>query len=390
MIPILDLSRQYKALSAELNEALLKAAASTQYILGPNVKAFEQEAAEFIGVKHAIGCASGTDALVLSMLALKLGTLHYGEPAEILTTPFTYIATSETMAQVGATPVFVDVEPNSFNIDMRQLEKALTPRTKAIVPVHLYGLPCNMSEIMAFAKANGLAVIEDCAQAMGAEYQGKKVGSFGDLAGFSFFPSKNLGCMGDGGMVTTNSDELAERVRMLRVHGSRQRYYHEEAGLNSRLDDLQAAVLRVKLPHLNDFNAARQAVAQRYNEWLKPLAEFVTTPSVPTDRTHVFHQYTLRLNTTDAGVRDAIQANMRDAGVTTMIYYPVPGYSQQTHANLGCNPADFPQTEALRAQVLSLPMFPELTEDEQRTVVSALESAVKANASGFSRQPALV
>lgn len=383
MIPILDLSRQYAQLKPQLEAALLEASESGKYILGPNVQAFEKEAAEYLGVKHAIGCASGTDALILSLMALNIGryggALNEGAQDEVITTPFTYVATSEAILHVGAKPVFVDVDPDTFNLDIEQLEKVLTPNTKAILPVHLYGQPANMNDIMAFAKKHDLKVIEDCAQAIGAEYQDKKVGGFGDLGAFSFFPTKNLGAMGDGGMVTTNCDELAERVRMLRVHGSRKRYYHEESGMNSRLDELQAAVLRVKLPHLNRFNMNRNAAAYRYSELLKDVT-CVQTPcgSVPDDVTHVFHQYTIRLLTDEVGelVRDKVQARMLELGAMAMIYYPIPQYEQQSHQHLGCVASDYPQSEVLRHQVLSLPMFPEITAEEQEQVVAHLKTAL--------------
>ncbi len=382
MIPILDLSRQYKNLEADFTKALIDAAASTKYILGPNVKAFEAEVAEFLGVKHAIGCASGTDALLLAMFALNIGRNADGTQDEVITTPFTYIATSESVVQAGAKPVFVDVCPTTFNMDITQLEAALTPRTKAILPVHLYGQPANMPEIMAFAQKHNLKVIEDCAQAIGSaiDMDGHmtKVGGIGDIGCFSFFPSKNLGAMGDGGLVTTNDDELAARLRMLRVHGSRIKYDHEEAGLNSRLDELQAAVLRVKLPHLDTFNGNRGAIAQRYSEKLAPLADKITPPAIMEGRSHVFHQYTLRLHTTDPDVRNAIQTAMSQAGVMCMIYYPIPLYAQKTHLKLGYSPGSFPACETLRHQVLSLPMFPELTEAEQDTVIAALTDVINA------------
>ena len=369
MIPILNLTRQYEQLKGEIDAALIEVASSGQYILGKYVEKFEAEMAEWMGVKHVVGCANGSDALFLAMRALRIGP---GD--EVITTPFSYIATSEAIARTGATPVFVDIEPDTFNFDVRQLERALTPRTKALLPVHIFGQAADMDEVREIAQRHGLFVIEDCAQAIGAEYKGRKVGTMSEVGCFSFFPSKNLGAFGDGGMMTTNDDEIADRLRMLRVHGSRQRYYHEEAGINSRLDALQAAILSVKLPHLNDWNAKRRACAARYNELLAPMADRVVTPTVTADRVPVFHQYTLKVQ---GGHRDAVQRAMQEAGVQTMIYYPVPLYAQQTHAALNLNPADYPVCEEVSAQVLSLPMFPELTEDEQRTVVSALQNALK-------------
>ncbi len=371
MIPILELTRQYARFQDEINRTITDVAASGHYILGPNVKTFEDEAARYLGVKHAIGCASGTDALFLAMKALKIGA---GD--EVITTPFTYIATSEAIVLAGAKPVFCDVDPDTFNLDTTRLEALITPRTKALLPVHLYGLPANMQPIMELAEKFNLHVIEDCAQAIGAEYQAKKVGGIGDIGCFSFFPTKNLGAFGDGGLVTTNDDTLAERLRMLRVHGSRTRYYHEEAGLNSRLDEMQAAILRVKLPYIDEFNARRNTIARQYNELLAPLSQYLDTPIIPDGRTHVFHQYTIKLKTQGPEVRDRLQEALREAGVMSMIYYPVPLYDQQTHASLGCNPVDYPRCERLRHQVLSLPMFPELTDGEVNTVAKALKTTL--------------
>lgn len=388
MIPILDLTRQYERFQAEFEEALLASARAGKYILGPNVSAFEAEVADYLGVKHAIGCASGTDALLLGMFALRIGEPHRltetAEPRdEVITTPFTYIATSETIVQAGAKPVFTDIDPVTFNMDIAQLESLVTPQTKAIVPVHLYGQPANMPEIMAFAKKQNLYVLEDCAQAIGSQItmpDGKdhKVGTIGDIGGFSFFPSKNLGAMGDGGLVITNDDDIAARLRMLRVHGSRVKYDHEEPGLNSRLDDLQAAILRIKLRYIDEFNAARNEKATFYNELLQGLDEYVTPPAIADGRNHVFHQYTIKLHTDNPDVRNDIQAKMLDAGVMAMIYYPIPLYEQRTHLHLNCNPSDYPVCQAVKHQVLSLPMFPELTADEQRTVVMALSEAISA------------
>jgi len=350
-------------------------AASGHYILGPEVKAFEEEMAQYLGVKHVIGCANGTDALFLALKALRIG-----EGDEVITTPFSYMATSESIVRAGATPVFIDIEPDSMNFDVTLLEAAITPRTKAILPVHIFGQAANMDEVNRIAKAHNLTVIEDCAQAIGSEYKGKKVGGIGDIGCFSFFPSKNLGCLGDGGMCTTNDDELAERLRMLRVHGSRQRYYHEEPGLNSRLDEIQAAVLRVKLQHIDEWNKNRQAVADRYDSLLKPLADWVKTPFRHSEGNHVFHQYTLQLQGAEepAKLRGEVQKKLQEAGIQSMIYYPVPLYKQQTHADLHLNASDFPVCERISDQVLSLPMFPELSSDEQQQVADALTQVLKA------------
>jgi dTDP-4-amino-4,6-dideoxygalactose transaminase len=351
---------------------MIDVAASGHYILGPNVQAFEKEMAAFLNVKHVIGCANGTDALFLALQALKIGP---GD--EVITTPFSYMATSESIVRAGAKPVFTDIDPRTFNMNLDDIEALITPNTKAILPVHLYGQAVDMERLAAIAKKHNLFIVEDCAQAIGAEFKGQKVGTFGDIGCFSFFPSKNLGCFGDGGMVTTNDDALAERLKMLRVHGSRKRYYHEEPGLNSRLDELQAAILRVKLPCLNEWSEARRTVAQRYNQLLAPLSEFVETPFVDPNTVPVFHQYTIKLKNAPAGFRDQIQAALQEEGIQSMIYYPVPLYAQKTHEDLGYTPAQFPITETISQQVLSLPMFPELTEEEQQTVAAALAKVLQ-------------
>jgi len=363
-------------LKDQINEALIRVAASGHYILGPEVKAFEEEMAQYLGVKHVIGCANGTDALFLALKALRIG-----EGDEVITTPFSYMATSESIVRAGAKPVFIDIEPCSMNFDVQLLEAAITPKTKAILPVHIFGQATNMDEVRRVAQAHNLAIVEDCAQAIGAEFKGQKVGGIGEIGCFSFFPSKNLGCMGDGGMCTTNDDELAERLRMLRVHGSRQRYYHEEPGLNSRLDELQAAVLRIKLQHIDEWNHARQAVANRYDELLKPLVgKYLELPSRHSDGQHVFHQYTIQLKGSNepAKLRAEVQKKLQEAGIQSMIYYPVPLYRQQTHADLHLNPADYPTCEQVSDQVLSLPMFPELTASEQEQVADALNRVLTA------------
>ena len=268
MIPILDLTKQYAQIQADVEKTVLEVLKSGQYILGKHNKALEQELAEFCGVSRAIALNSGTDALHLALRALDIG-----EGDEVITTAFTFVATTEAIGIVGATPVFADIDPNTFNIDVKELEKKITPKTKAILPVHLYGQPADMVTIMEVAKKYNLYVIEDCCQAIGAELNGKKVGSFGDIGCFSFFPTKNLGAFGDGGLVTTNSEFLANRIVALRNHGSEVRYYHNEIGVNSRLDEIQAAILRVKLPYINEWNAKRKANAYRYNELLKDVVQ---------------------------------------------------------------------------------------------------------------------
>lgn len=373
MIPILNLTRQYEQLKDKIDQALIGVAASGHYILGPEVSSFEKEMAAYLGVKHVIGCANGTDALFLALKALKIG-----EGDEVITSPFSYMATSESIVRAGAKPVFVDITPCTMNFDAKHLEAAIGPKTKAILPVHIFGQSVDMDVVQQVAKTHKLAVIEDCAQAIGSEFNGVKVGGIGDIGCFSFFPSKNLGAFGDGGMCTTNDGELAERLRMLRVHGSRKRYYHEEPGLNSRLDEIQAAILRIKLPHIDEWNHARQAVANRYDALLKPLAEYLEVPYRDESSKHVFHQYTIQLKGPNpAKLREEIQKKLQDAGVQSMIYYPVPLYKQQTHADLEINPGNYPVCEATSDRVLSLPMFPELRLDEQEQVVKALSEALK-------------
>ncbi len=380
MIPILNLTRQYDRLKDRIDAALVRVAASGYYILGPEIKAFEAEMAEWLGVKHVISCANGTDALFLALKALKISTDVLNQPTtsadklpEVITTPFSFVATSEAIVRAGARPVFVDIEPDSMNMDVSLLEAAITPNTRAIMPVHIFGQPANMDAIKAIAKKHNLPIIEDCAQAIGALYDGQSVGGIGDIGCFSFFPSKNLGAMGDGGMCVTNSDELAERLQMLRVHGSRERYYHEEPGINSRLDEMQAAVLREKLKHLKEWNHARGGVADRYDALLKPLSAHLKIPARTPNTQHVFHQYTIQLSEAHAKEgRKALQAALLEAGVQSMIYYPVPLYSQQTHANLHVDGSRYPVCESLSDRVLSLPMFPEITLEEQTQVAEAL------------------
>lgn len=373
MIPILNLTRQYEQLKDRIDQALIRVASSGHYILGPEVTAFEQEMADYLQVKHVIGCANGTDALFLALKALKIGA---GD--EVITTPFSYMATSESIVRAEAKPVFVDIDADTMNFNISQLEAAITPNTKAILPVHIFGQAVDMDAVRAVAEKHRLAIVEDCAQAIGSDYKGKKVGTIGDIGCFSFFPSKNLGAFGDGGMCTTQDDALAERLRMLRVHGSRKRYYHEEPGLNSRLDEIQAAILRVKLPHIDEWNHARQAVAHRYDTLLAPLAEWIQTPRRAENSGHVFHQYTIQLTGSHpVQLREQIQQQLQAAQVQSMIYYPVPLYKQQTHANLNLNPTDFPVCEEISDRVLSLPMFPELRLDEQEQVVHALTAAIK-------------
>jgi len=358
-IPILDLSPEIEELWDDLMAAITRVLRSGQFILGPEVEAFEREVAEYLGVKHAIGLNSGTDALVIGLRALGVGP---GD--EVITTPFTFFATAEAISLVGATPVFVDIDPKTFNIDPNLIPAAITPRTKAILPVHLYGRPAEMDAILAIAEEHGLKVLEDCAQAFGAAYQGKKVGTLGHAGAFSFFPSKNLGAYGDGGLLVTNDDGVAELARMLRAHGSKRKYYNEMVGYNSRLDALQAAILRVKLPHVDRWNEKRRQVAERYNQLLAGTPGLIL-PEV--SEGHVFHQYTVRIL---GGKRDRVQQALAEAGIGTMIYYPVPIHRLLIY---GHPEGTFLEAENASKEALSLPMHPALQSGDIHRVVAVLQ-----------------
>lgn len=357
MIPLLDLRGQYAALKPEIDRAVLGVLASGQYINGPNVRELECEIAEYVGTHHAVALNSGTDALHLALRALGIGR---GD--EVITSPFSFIATTEAIGIVGATPVFADIDPQTFTIDPRCIEAAITPRTLAIIPVHLYGLPAAMDDIGTIAARHGLAVVEDSAQAIGAQIDRKHVGSFGEFGCFSFFPSKNLGAFGDGGMLTTNDPGLAARVRSLRAHGGPVKYHHEELGVNSRLDEIQAAILRAKLPYLESWIRSRRARAVEYSEQFAKNS-LIETPRAPSGMRHVFHQYTVRV-----GERDEIQKQLAAAGIQTSVYYPVPLHLQRVHAGLGYREGAFPHAEAAARQVLSLPISPELPAYQRRHV----------------------
>ena len=365
MIPILDLTQQYQGLKSQIDSAVLEVLGSGSYILGKNVTAFEKEVAEYCGSSRAVGLASGTDALHIALRALDIGA---GD--EVITSAFTFVATAEAIGLVGAVPVFADIDSRTFNLDYKELEKKITPKTKAIIPVHLYGQPADMDPILEIAKTYNLYVIEDCAQAIGATYKGKKVGSFGDIGCFSFFPTKNLGAFGDGGMITTNSDMLADRVISLRNHGGKVRYYHDEIGLNSRLDEIQAAILRVKFPHLDSWNKRRQEVAIKYNELLKDVEEIIT-PFELEETSCVYHQYTIQ-----TPQRDKMHEALKQKGVMAMIYYPVPLHFQEVHKYLKYGQNSLPITEDLSAKVLSLPIFPEITDSQQNEVANAIKSSL--------------
>ena len=361
-VPILDLQPQIEAHWDEFTAAFQRVLRSGHFILGPEEQAFEQEAAAYLGVRHAIGLNSGTDALFIALRALGVGP---GD--EVITTPFTFFATAEAISHVGATPVFVDIEDASFNLDLDLVERAITSRTKAIIPVHLFGRPCDMDHLMSIAAAHGLRVVEDCAQAFGATWKGLKVGTFGAFGCYSFFPTKNLSAFGDGGMLTTDDDNLAAEARMLRAHGSRKKYYNEAVGYNSRLDELHAAMLRVKLPLIDHWNVQRREVAACYHRALGYQASIILPEIVAG---HVFHQFTIRLKN---GHRDQVQVALADVGVQTIVYYPVPVHRlklyQESHAD-----KSFPIAEQMATEVLSLPIWPEL--DTIRVVERFLEARI--------------
>lgn len=364
-IPILDLAPEIAELRPEILQAVNNVLDKTNFIMGEEVKHFEQEVASFLGVKHAIGVNSGTDALVIALRALGIGA---GD--EVITTPFTFFATAESISAVGAKPIFVDIDETTFNIDPNLIEAAITPATKAIMPVHLYGRSANMGEIMAIAAKHGLKVVEDCAQSFGAKYigseeklSGKQTGTMGDMGAYSFFPSKNLGGYGDGGLVATNDDELAATARMLRVHGARKKYHNEVLGYNSRLDTLQAAILRVKLPHIERWNAHRYQAACLYNEAFSDIKGIIP-PSAPNG--HVFHQYTVRFTGKN---RDEVQELLNAEGIGTMVYYPIP--QDQLPIYKGQYPV-YPISEKLAKEVLSLPMGHYISLEAQQKVIAAV------------------
>lgn len=367
-IPPFDASQQYQQIGDQLNKAALDVLASGQYIGGQAVSQFENEFAQYIGSNYGIGCNSGTDALYLAMRALDIG-----EGDEVITSPFTFFASAETISMTGAKPVFVDIEAHSFNMNMDLLEAAITDRTKAIMPVHLFGRAADMTKLMAIASKHNLYVIEDCAQATGTTFAGKTVGNIGDVGCFSFYPTKNLGGCGDGGMMTTNNAQVAEKLKILREHGSPKRYYHEYIGMNSRLDALQAALLQVKLPYLDQWNQQRRQISDRYTQLLKDAnIPHLVTPHHCSGS--VWNQYTVCIG---AGKRDHVQAQLREQNIITMIYYPLPLHLQSVYQNLGYQKGAFPVTEDICDRVLSLPMFPELTEEQQQRVVSTLANILK-------------
>ncbi len=355
-----DLKFQYKELEKEIDTAIKEVLESTQFINGPQVKKLEEEVAKYSEAKYGIGVSSGTDALLLALMAIDL------QPGdEVITTPFTFIATAEVISFLKAKPVFVDIDDNTYNIDASKIEEKITNRTKAIIPVHLYGQPADMDEINAIAQKHNLYVIEDAAQAIGAEYKGKKVCGLGDMGCISFFPSKNLGAYGDGGMITTNSDKLRDKLLMLRNHGSAKKYVHQIIGTNARLDTIQAAILLVKIKHIEEWNNNRIKIANRYSENLK---DFARVPFIKNDRKAIFHQYTIR---TDR--RDELQKYLLENGIPTAIHYPIPLHMQEAFQYLDYKEGDLPVSENLAREVISLPMFPEMTEEQQDLVINEIK-----------------
>jgi dTDP-4-amino-4,6-dideoxygalactose transaminase len=365
-VPILDLKAQYATIREEIQEAINRVLESQHFILGPEVKALEHEVASYCGRKYAVGVASGTDALLLGLKACGVGP---GD--EVIVPSFTFIATADCVSLLGATPVFAEIDPETFNLDPDDVKARITPRTRALVPVHLYGQSADMDPLMSLARWHGLKVVEDCAQSIGATCRGRLVGSIGDVGCLSFFPSKNLGAYGDGGMVLTDSEEVERHLTSLRAHGSRKKYFSEEQGWNSRLDELQAAILRVKLKYLPRWTKQRRAAANRYDDLLRRLPG-VSVPRRNGFGEHIFHQYTIRVQQ-----RERVQKRLAGLGVSTMVYYPVPIHLQPIYADLGYRPGSFPVTEKACQEVLSLPMFPELTEVQSEYVAQALMEATR-------------
>lgn len=363
-VPIIDLVVNYESIKEEIEEVVLNTLSKTNYILGPNVGALENELASYLKCKHVVGCANGTDAIVLALMALGIGA---GD--EVITVSNSYFATSEAIALVGAKPVFVDIQESDFNIDPSKIEEKITKKTKAILPVHLYGQTCEIEKVVQIARKHSLYVIEDTAQAIGAKYKEKFAGTFGDVGTTSFYPTKNLGCCGDGGAIFTNNDNLAEKLKQLRAHGSPGRYVHKCIGLNSRLDELQAAILRVKLKHLDTWNKARQDAAQYYTKLLSGI-NGVVTPTIKPSCNHVFHQYTILVKN-----RDDLAKKLLENGVRTLIYYPIPIHKQEAFSYLKDN-YNLPVTEEISQKILSLPMYPELKREDQEYVADCIKDTI--------------
>jgi dTDP-4-amino-4,6-dideoxygalactose transaminase len=360
-VPLLDLKAQYQAIKPEIDAAIAEVMESQHFILGPKVEELEKAVAAYSRCSHAIGVSSGSDALLACLMAEDVGT---GD--EVITTPYSFFATAGAISRLGATPVFVDIDPATYNLDVSQVSSKVTPKTRAIIPVHLYGQMADMDAVMAIAQKHDLVVIEDAAQAIGAEYKGRRAGSIGHYGCFSFFPSKNLGGAGDGGMIVTNDARRGEKVRCLRGHGAKPKYYHKLVGGNFRLDALQAAVVSAKLPHLDDWTAARQRNAKKYDQLLSGANLPIGLPAVVTNR-HIFNQYVIRVTN-----RDDLQAYLKQKGIGTEVYYPVPLHLQECFAYLGNKPGAFPESERAAKETLALPIHPELTDAQARFVVECI------------------
>jgi dTDP-4-amino-4,6-dideoxygalactose transaminase len=363
-VPMLDSKPQYATLKPSIQDAVNRVLQSGQFIMGPEVRAFEREVARYLNTRYAIGVNSGTDALFISLHALGVGP---GD--EVITTPFTFFATAEAISHVGATPVFVDIDPRTFNLDPELIEEKITPRTKAILPVHLFGHAVDMAPILALAEKYDIFILEDVAQAFGGKYRGRKLGTIGDIGAFSFFPSKNLGACGDGGLIATNDSKIAELARMLRVHGAKEKYRNEVVGYNSRLDELQAAILRVKLPYLDQWNAQRRQIAERYNDLLEDVPD-ISTPIEAAHAEHVYHQYTVRIMNQR---RDEIKEKLIKARISTAVYYPIPVHALPVYSDLQI---DLPQAWKAASEVLSLPFWPQISLTVQERVADSLREAL--------------
>jgi dTDP-4-amino-4,6-dideoxygalactose transaminase len=367
-VPLLDLQAQYRPLRDEILAAMTRVADSQRFIMGPEIDALEADFARMLAVKHTIAVSSGTDALLLALMALGIKA---GD--EVVTSPYSFFATAGAVARLGARPAFVDVDPATFNIDPDRIAAAITPRTRAIMPVHLFGQSADLDAIVQIADRHGIPVVEDAAQAIGATYHSRAVGGIGAFGCFSFFPSKNLGAFGDAGLVTTNDDGLARRARLLRTHGMEPKYYHHVVGANFRMDALQAAILRVKAPHLAEWTAARRANAARYRDLFRTaaLGDLVTLPADPADRLHIYNQFVIR-----TPERDALKRHLEVQGIGTEIYYPVPFHLQPCFADLGYRRGAFPHAERAADESLAIPIYGELTADQQESVVSAIGAFV--------------
>lgn len=368
-VPLLDLKLQYQQIRAEVEPVIQRICESQMFIMGPEVEAFEKEVAVYCGSKFAVGVSSGTDAILLALMALGVGP---GD--EVITTPYTFFATVGCVDRLGATTVFVDIDPQTYNIEPAQIEAAITPRTKAILPVHLYGQCAEMDPILAVAQKHGIPVVEDAAQAIGAEYRGRRAGSMGQMGCFSFFPSKNLGAFGDGGLVTTDDPALYDTLKTLRIHGSKVKYYHESVGGNFRIDALQAAVLRIKLRHLDSWTEGRQRNAARYRGLFAEagLTQRVTLPIAAAERRHIYNQFIVRCD-----ARDSVISYLREQKIGCEIYYPLSLHQQECFKKLGFRTGDFPQSEAAAATTMALPIFPELTDVQLQVVVQRIAEALK-------------